>query len=454
MYSKRALVAILGLLVGIVEGGAVHAQTVSQVAKVHKRPEGAPQLSDVSMRLFRKKENQAELTAARAFHITRADWSYIKDPEYIKKIHDFGWTFQGTLNAVTHNPEHAKRNKNGEPMLDHFNKPGRYWADNDNESYRQWYLNEMLEWVEVGADSIQRDEPTTCYRTPIADAARFFKEMHAAFNEKVDRDVPLSCNLAWNGSVFGGKGKPLTQQFDFGVAEMGPDKVRPDFLWNAAMNTLKRGKAMMYTAHRKFTVPSYRRSIAGCYANGMHFIVPWDQYAGIGEPRVFSRPEDLADLYGFVRANAPHLDGYADAAAVGYRLKDPRWQDDPPLRLDGADRVTAFVRAKPGDAHAPVVIHLIDWNKPEEFRLRLRRSAFFPGDELVFRLKTPRPYDKELHEKAEKSNEYSLLSCDTLPPSRGEGDWVTVEIPELKPWGLLIVARDTLLSRTNKDSSE
>ena len=333
-----------------------------------KRPDGAPRLSDVSMRLFHKREDQAELKAARAFHITRADWSYIRDPEYIKMVKQQGWTFQGTMNAVTHNADHAMRTKDGKPMLDHFGKPGRYWANMDNASYRQWYVDELMEWAKLGVDSIQRDEPTTCRRTPVPVAEKFFEETRAEFEKRLGRHVPMSCNLASFGSMFGGKDDAVTKLFDFGMAEIGPQQVRPDFFLHASRDSRRRGKAMVFTAYRDLGVPRYRLSIATCYATGMNFIVPWDQFAGVNKPRVFSRPQDLADLYGFVRANARYLDGYEDVAARGYKLEDPSWVKAPALGIEGNDKVTAFVRAKPGDDKAPVVVHLIDWGKPRAFQ--------------------------------------------------------------------------------------
>lgn len=419
------------------------ADTASAIAKPAQRPAGAPRYSDVSMRLFRKHEDGAEIATGKAFHITRADWSYIKDPAYIEKVHALGWTFQGSVNAVTHNADHAKRDAHGNPVLDHFNKPGRYWADNDNESYRRWYLEQMAGWVRAGADSIQRDEPTTCRRTPIPDAARFFREIHPRFEKMVGRRVPLSCNLAWNGSVFGGKGEPVAKLFDFGMAEMGPDKVRPDFFLKASRDARRRGTALIYTAYRKMTVPDYRRAIAGCYATGMQFIVPWDQYAGVGKPRVFSRPKDLADLYGFVRANARLLDGYEGAAAVGWRLSDNRRKDRDILSIRGAERVAAFVRARPGAAAAPVVVHLVAWGTPKPFTVGLNPRAFFAEGGLAVELRTPPPYDAAAHRRAEETRKYAPLSAHRALPARVEKDRAIVKIPALKPWGILVVSRKT-----------
>jgi len=423
--------------------GSGHGQTASEVAESVERPEGAPRLSDVSMRLFRKKKGGEELAVAKAFHITRADWSYIRDPKYIKMVHDLGWAFQGTVNAVTYNADHAMQTQNGEPMLDHFSKPGRYWADMENASYRQWYLDQLTEWTELGVDSVQRDEPTTCRRTAVSVAARFFEQMHAEYEARPGCRIPMSCNLASFDSVFGGKGDAVSKLFDFGMAEMGPDKVKPGFFLHASRDTRRRGKAMVFTACRDLGVPKYRLSIAACYATGMTFIVPWDQYAGVKNPRVFSRPEDLADLYGFVRANARHLDRYEDVAAIGYGVENSHWGPGPALSIEGSDRVSVFVRAMPGDAAASVIAHLIDWGTPGPFKVKFRSAAFFASGGVTAALKVPPPYDVRLHEHAEESKDYASLSRDMALRATTEGDWTAVEIPALEPWGMLVLSRKT-----------
>ena len=57
---------------------------VQELAKPFRIPPGAPRHSDVGMRLFGlrgKGVNTADnmIKAGRTFHITRAEWSYIKD---------------------------------------------------------------------------------------------------------------------------------------------------------------------------------------------------------------------------------------------------------------------------------------------------------------------------------------------------------------------------------------
>ncbi len=286
-----------------------------RIAKPNRMPEGAPRYSDVGMRLFRKKKDEAEIRAAKDFHITRAEWSYIRDAEYIKKVHQLGWAFQGTTNAVTNKAEHAMQ-KNGKPVLDHFGKEGRFWADMGNEAYREWLVNHMKEWIDLGADSIQRDEPTTCRRTPYPTAAAFFDNIHKRFRAAVDRKVCLSCNLAWNNSSFGGSGEQVIRRFDYGMAEFYKKQLNPQFLMKAERDARSRNSAVVYTGGHNMSTADMRLAVAGCYANGLNYIVPWDQFAGINVPRVFAKPEELADLYGFVRACGPYLDGYEAAAST------------------------------------------------------------------------------------------------------------------------------------------
>jgi len=317
-YGLLVLLSATGLTCRAAAGGVgkeAKPVRLCDLAESHPRPQGAPKRSDVSMRLFRKHKGNAEIAAGKAFHITRADWSYIRDAEYIKKVKELGWTFQGSIAGITRNADHAMKNRDGSPRLDHFKKPGRYWADMNNAAYRQWYVDELVAWVEAGADAIQRDEPTTCRRTPVPVAARFFKDVNARFKKRIGRHVPMSCNLAWNESRFGGRGHAVATQFDFGMAEFFARLLKPETLMFAARDTERRGKAMIYTGGAHMSKADIRVAIAGCYANGINYIVPWDQFTGIGKPRMFGKPEDFADLYGFVRGVARCLDGYE--AAVG-----------------------------------------------------------------------------------------------------------------------------------------
>jgi hypothetical protein len=436
-------------------------------ARPGARPAGAPGHSDVSMRLFVKRKDNAEIEAGKAFHITRGDWSYILDAEYISRVKALGWKLQGSMNGVTDNPEFAMKDKAGKPMLDHFQKPGRYWADMKNQAYRTWYVNRLKAWMDAGADSVQRDEPTTCKRTPVPVAAEFFKDVHGRFYKVVGRRFPLSVNLAFNGGRFTGKGQPVLGLFDAGMSEFYAKKgqAAPGFLKGSAEEAQRLRKSIVFTAGEPTDVPTLRRSIAGCYANGLLFIVPWDQFVGVKAPRYFGKPEETADLYGFVRACAPQLDGYEVAftflpagSAQQKGAADSTGGNDPVAVRGGSGRVSATVRAKPGDREAAVVVHLVEWDgKPKPATVALRTARFFGGAALKVEMLTPVAYDRATHEKAEeaaqklrKPGEYAGIGqaaayaplCKRTPLETGvEGDLTTVKVPELNPWGILVVTR-------------
>jgi hypothetical protein len=327
------LVAIVLLLSGSAalraaeEGEPPAAPRLCNVAVAVKRPAGAPKRSDVSMRLFRKHKDNKEIEVGKAFHITRGDWSYlygVKDKAaYIRKVKELGWSFQGATNAVTYNAAHAMKDRDGSPRLDHFKKPGRYWADMNNPDYRRWYVEHLKQWVEWGAESIQRDEPTTCGRVPVRTAVAFFKDVHARFEKAVGKKVLLSCNMR-RGFPYGGR-EPVNRLFDFGMAEFYRQDLKPLLIIEAARDAERRGKTMIYTGGAHMSKPEIRVAIAGSYANGVCYIVPWDQFTGVGKPRLFGKPEDYADLYGFVRAVSHHLDGYEAATEfVPIALQDRR----------------------------------------------------------------------------------------------------------------------------------
>ena len=105
---------------------------------------------------------------------------------------------------------------------------------------------------------------------------------------------------------------------------------------------------------------------------------------------------------------ARYLDGYEAAAATGAGIKDTRYGNNPPATIEGGTgQACAFVRARPGDANAPIVIHLVEYGgAPKPFTLRLRTAAF--GDRpLIARLRLPVAYDAEQHRKAQETGDFS-----------------------------------------------
>jgi hypothetical protein len=111
------------------------------------------------------------------------------------------------------------------------------------------------------------------------------------------------------------------------------------------------------------------------------------------------------------------------------------------VEVESNSEVSAFIRAKPGDANAPVVIHLVDWNKPDPFKMKLRKDFFFDSGELSAVLQVPVAYHEPLHDKAERSKDYSALKKEVSLPMRDEGDLIILEIPVLDPWGVLIISK-------------
>jgi hypothetical protein len=159
-------------------------------------------------------------------------------------------------------------------------------------------------------------------------------------------------------------------------------------------------------------------------------------------PRIFIAPEKFADLTGFVRANADVLDGYEEAAVGGFDLEDARWGDDAPLRIEGGSgKLSAYLRAKPGDADAPVVIHLVEREQGAPATLRIPTARFFGHGALRVKLRVPLPYDAALHAKAEQDKDYRSLIRETTLATTTEAAWTLVPLPTLSPWGILVVEK-------------
>lgn len=260
---------------------------------------------------------------------------------------------------------------------------------------------------------------------------RFYEDTFAAINAHAGRHVPQSGNRA-------GPYLPHHRFFDYLMAETYPHREGvPRLLYHERIvPSREAGKPYVFT-YVTDDVPLTRRFIALSYALGAHVIVPWDVYTGSDTPRVFATPEDYADLYGFVRASAGLLDGYEEAAVCGPGWDDRRWGDRPPVRVDAPGDVYAAVRAVPGDATAPVAVHLVDYSEvPGPFRVVLDPARFFGDRPLKLSLIMPARYDAAAHEQAAETGDYAALAARADLPG---GLATQVEIPALNPWGILLV---------------
>jgi len=269
----------------------------------------------------------------------------------------------------------------------------------------------------------------------------FHKWWREELNKHAGHYVPASCNN--NGRDYDGTFEP----FDFYVGELKASDNNPSHFFKTSLKMKELGKGQTFTmplAPDVTATPEWirkiRTAIAGVYANGLHMEVPWDTYLPAPHaPRFFGESKDFSDLFAMVRASAGVLDGYEGVAAAGMDLSDPRWSaSDIPVSISPPSApATAFVRAKPGDRNAPVVIHLIDWSaSPGPFTLSLRPEAFFGGSSFRAVLLTPVPYKKEQHAAAFDFKDYEKLVRRTV---LGEGMLSSLKIPALVPWGIVVL---------------
>ena len=262
----------------------------------------------------------------------------------------------------------------------------------------------------------------------------FLREMHWEIDRIAGRKLAYSCN-ATNEFL-----TDYYQIHDFALNETYPaTEGDPAFLYERRLRPAQGlGKPFLMTFVSD-DVPHNRRFIASAYALGANVIVPWDVFTGFTSPRFFGTPEQFSDLFGFIRANATLLDGYEDAGVFGAGLRDARFSEhEPPLQVYAASDVLAVVRAKPGQADAPVVIHLVGArnNQTGPMRVTFDPRRFFGGRSLKLRFLAPAPYDAAAHEKAEASRDFAPLTTATELPG---GRVSVVQLPGVDPWGILVV---------------
>ena len=173
-------------------------------------------------------------------------------------------------------------------------------------------------------------------------------------------------------------------------------------------------------------------------------IVPWDVWQkNNGGPRYFGTAEEYADIYGFVRAIPELFDGYEAVFCRGGGIPTSIYKfNKSPVVLQGNhDGVVAVVRCIPKSESAPVVIHLVDWNKPQSFTLIFDQTQFFFGNKMAFNLFTPTAYDQNLHEKIYAESIFNQLTLvKELTPERHPDGKLRLLIPPLNPWGIIKVS--------------
>ena len=224
-----------------------------ELAQPVLRPEGAPNASDVIMRNLRPHPRDANdpyntMEAMDDFHVTRLEWTYIQDYSFINRVKDSGRTFGGAINTGSIHSDYKTEpdwiekygilDLNGNPVVaPHMRGWGERLHGCVNDSvFEEGYLAYFKEYIDAGADVMQRDDPNANYAATNWGACfcedcmmkfRVYLEDHSTLQERKswgidtlqtfnyrdylkERDAPVGDDFSkWNG----GKLKELFIQF-------------------------------------------------------------------------------------------------------------------------------------------------------------------------------------------------------------------------------------------------
>lgn len=291
--------------------------------------------------------------------------------------------------------------------------------------------------------------------------ALFHRSTREALNRLAGRVVGFSCN---NTSYQ--RWLAPHREFDWGMSELMLNTAEPVHMYQRVRAGRDLGKVQVFSTPKtagQTLAPEQlrelnRRVIAQAYATGALGKVPWDLFmqSEDGRERYFGTAADYADLYGFVRALAPILEDFEEAAALGPGLDDRARWPEPPLRLTGAPEVYAYVRVRPRDPASPVAIHLVDWGASGgPATLSLRRSALPASAGRKARVLTPTRYDHQEHAWAELAQGNLLQPGERRGPQQASayrrlrqerslelserGEWLEVSGLTAQPWSVVLI---------------
>ncbi|MEX1118862.1 MAG: hypothetical protein WEB60_08725 [Terrimicrobiaceae bacterium] len=294
---------------------------------------------------------------------------------------------------------------------------------------------------------------------------KWIREQLAAYNGGVP--VGYTCN----NTSFQDWESPMISIFDFSISEMMMKTANPGHIYERAQKALSLGSMQVFGTPKTMgmDIPEHelvrlkQQVIATAYASGALAAVPWDVFlqSKDGNARYFCKPEDFSPIFGFVRANDRYLTGYCTAGGKGPDFEDNRYATDFPIELTNTN-ICVVLRAVPKDENAPVVVHLVDWTKGKQGQipLKLKTDAFFPGKTLSVKLRTPKAYDPAANAAAEaaaqamrknggmlgaaQASAYESLVEEVDLEAVSDGEWTTITVPALSPWGILVVAPGNL----------
>jgi hypothetical protein len=291
---------------------------------------------------------------------------------------------------------------------------------------------------------------------------RWIRRELTAYND----GVPVGYTA--NNTSFQNWEAPYFSLFDFCISEMMLQSANPGHIYERAQKARSLGKMQVFGTPKTMgadydeeeLVRLKQQVIATAYASGALASVPWDVFMQSvdGGERYFGKPEEFAPLFAMVRASHRYLDGYCTAGAAGLNIRDDRYGEQfPVLTGDPSGGLCVFLRAVPGDAEAPVVVHLVDWGERRDgpVTLRLRRDAFFPDTPLTVTLREPLAHDAQAHLAAERRAQAMRAPGERLGPAQSgayeelvrqwhptvavDGEYTVVQLETVQPWTMLIV---------------
>ena len=293
----------------------------------------------------------------------------------------------------------------------------------------------------------------------------FYERLRAALNDHAGQPVPFSCN---NTSLQ--QWTPAHLVFDWAMSELMFRTANPEHIYDRYRAGMEHGKIQVLSTPKPMgSVTDYaafralnRKVIAQAYALGGLTKAPWDLFLQTddGTGRYFGEAAHYADLYGFIRAMAPYMEHFEEAAAYGEGIPDVHGWETHPLRVEGSDEVYAFLRVRPRDTESPVVIHIVNWGEAGDTVDILVRADAIERNKVdsVARLLRPAPYHERLHRLAERRQAalrehgklrgpeqhpaYQILvESNLLETDETTDGWLRFRSVTADPWSVLVIEK-------------
>ncbi len=446
------------------------------------------------------------LEVLKMYHATRLEWIYLygqKEIDFIPKVRAEGITVAiAQTSNLSDEPGGTGKNlkgrmvgQGGNFLLDSIQ--GKTMGCANNEVFKQIFLREARSRIDAGATSIQFDHSTlndgyVCWceycngtKDGFESTTEFYQWLHNQLDAYYLQQYGLgkfpihgnnSSHTVYSESFF----SPSDDyRLDYGCSETNIQDVSAQHFHNIGVNMrtyqdVSRAQIITSPGTWGYPDPVYladftdivRRSVGNCYAQGINMMAPFDRFGTDlvdgGDQnqgsRFFGDPQYFGDLFGFIRGIAIYLDGYefgwdwGKTTKARYHVPDtpygdtwgtPPGPDQPVAAID--DGIAVVIRAVPGENDEPIAVHLVDWDVDGPFTITLNNEKYFgeSGDNLRLTLLEPLDnYNPDDYLVTGENLDYVYYVKSTeLSGSYGNGQ-TTVSIPQLGPWGVLMVSKD------------